>query len=230
RGVVATGNFFGVLGVRAGLGRLLTPEDDRLEGAHPVLVVGHDLWRGRFAADKAIVGREVRVNGEPYTVVGVAPEGFRGANALEDIQLYVPMAMQASLRPLEAESPLRRDSRWLSLIARLRPGMGLDPARMAVQQLARELQVRYPDSNRNQIASLFPTSRIGPRAYPALRLAAGLLMSIAAVVLFVATSNVANLLLARAVARRREIALRLALGCSRGRLVRQLLIESLLLA
>ncbi|MBI1875530.1 MAG: ABC transporter permease, partial [Acidobacteria bacterium] len=238
RGVIVTGNYFDVLGVGATRGRVFTPADDRMPGAHPVVVIAHDLWKRRFGGDPGLVGRDVTINARPYTVIGVTPEGFRGSNLLEDIGLYVPMMMQASVRPprggysgeMDPDLLNRRGSGWLTAIGRLRPGMGFDQAQAGLLTVARQLEQAYPDTNRNQIASVYPVSRIDPRADPALRAAAWLLMAVVGLVLLIATANVTNLLLARTVARRREIAMRLALGGSRARLIRQLLTESLLLA
>ncbi|MGH9336974.1 MAG: ABC transporter permease, partial [Vicinamibacteria bacterium] len=238
RGVIASGNFFEVLGVRAALGRVLTPEDDRARGGHPVVVLSHGLWQRRFGADPAIVGREIAVNGSPYVVVGVTAPGFRGPDVLESYELYVPMAMQTQVRPPRASfsgdmDPRlldRRGSSWLRLIGRLAPGIGIDEAAASLAAISNQLEREHPETNRGEAATLFPLAQIDPRGYPALRAAALLLMSVAALVLLVATANVTNLLLVRAVARRREIAVRLAMGVSRGRLVRHLLTESLLLS
>lgn len=238
RGLVATGNFFEVLGIEARLGRTFTPEDDRTEGGHAVVVLSDGIWVRRFGADPAMVGRTLRLNGRPYVVLGVLPRGFRGPDLLESYDVYVPMMMQAHLRPPRASfsgemNPdllERRDMSWLRALARLEAGIPLERAESQAVGISRRLEETYPETNHEETASLYPLERIDPRAYPWLTAIAALLLSVAALVLLVATANVTNLLLSHAISRGREIAIRLALGGSRGRLVRQMLTESFLLA
>jgi putative ABC transport system permease protein len=238
-GVIVAGNYFETLGARAALGRVISPEDDRTPNAHPVAVISHRLWRNRFGGAGDVVGREVALNGHRFTVIGVMPAGFEGAEILEKSDVYAPMMMQAVVRPpsagfsggmnpdLLSTRPARA---WLRMIGRLKPGVSIEQAQAGMSVIASQLEQAYPNENRGRIATVFPVSKIDPRGYKPLAMTAALLMSVVGMVLLIACANVANLLLARAFARRKEIAVRLAMGASRPRLVRQLLTESVLLA
>jgi hypothetical protein len=214
RGVIASGNFFQVLGVGVALGRTFTPEDDRNPGEHPVVVISNGLWQRRFGADPQAVGRAVSLNGRPYTVIGILPPGFRGPDVLESYDLYVPMMMQPYVRPpraafsgeMDPDLLNRRTASWLRGIGRLEPDVSLDQAQAAVSTLTAQLERAYPDGARDRIATLFPVRKIDPRGYPVLRGVATLLLAVAVLVLLVATANVTNLLLARALSRGRELA------------------------
>ena len=238
RGVIASGNFFEVLGVEAALGRVFHAEDDRAPGEHPILVLSHAFWQRRFGGDPSVVGREIDVNGRPFVVLGVTPRGFHGPLIFESFDLYVPMMMQAQVRPpragfsgeMDPDLLNRRSAGWLSAVGRLAPGAGIEEAEASLRSISARLEEEHPETNEGERASLYPLTKIDPRAYPMLRSVAVLLMSVALLVLLVATANVVNLLLVRAVSRRREIAVRLSLGGSRARLIRQHLTESLSLS
>ncbi len=238
RGVIASGNFFEILGVDAALGRVFTSADDRIPGENPVVVLSHSLWESRFGADPGIVGREISVNGHPYHLLGITPRGFHGPLIFESFEVYVPMAMQAQVRPprasfsgdMDPDLLKRRSSSWLSAVGRLAPEVSLEEAESSLRSISARLEEMHPETNRGERASLYPLTKIDPRAYAMLTSVAALLMCVSLLVLVVATANVVSLLLARAVARRREIAMRISLGGSRARLVRQLLTESILLA
>jgi len=237
-GLIVTGNYFDVLGVRPRVGRAFLPEEDTTPGGHPVAVVSHGLWQSRFGADPGVVGRKLLLNGQQFTVVGVAPADFNGADTGRTSDIYVPMAMQALVRPprggysgeMNPDLLSKRGPRWLDIVGRLKPGVTEEQAQAAMSTLAAQLSQSYPDTNREQTATVSPLAKGDPEQRGRLVSVAGLLLAVVGLVLLIACANVANLLLARAASRRKEISIRLALGASRGRLVRQLLTESLLLS
>ncbi|HEX5708964.1 MAG TPA: ABC transporter permease [Pyrinomonadaceae bacterium] len=237
-GQIVSGNFFDVLGVRAALGRTITTADDQTPGAHPVAVISHGLWQRRFGGDASVVGREISVNGHSFTIVGVLPAEFRSLEQGRTDDLYVPMMMQAVARPprggysgeMNPDLLQVRGNRWLWLIGRLKPGVTKEQAAAALAPVTQQQAELYPDTNRGRVSTLTRVVDGDPQERGSLLSVAGLLASVVGIVLLIACANVANLLLVRASARRKEIAVRLALGAGRGRLIRQLLTESLLLS
>ncbi|MGH9386726.1 MAG: ADOP family duplicated permease [Vicinamibacterales bacterium] len=227
---IVTANFFDVLGVGAVVGRTLTPADD-VPGAPAVAVMSHDYWKRRFNADPQVVGRQVRINAQPFTIVGVADAGFQGGESGLSYDLWVPTGSQSLVMPggdrLEA-----RGSRWLSLLARLAPGTSIDQARAELDSTIERMRATFASQNRyiEHRAAVFPLDQSPTGGVSVLRPVLLILMAVAVVVLLIACANLAGLLLARASARQREIAIRLSMGAGRWRIVQQLLVEGVVLA
>ncbi|MGH9403342.1 MAG: ADOP family duplicated permease, partial [Terriglobia bacterium] len=228
-GALTSANYFKVLGVKPVLGRGFLPEDETSPGGAPIVVISYALWRSHFASDPSAVGRTLQINRHNYTVVGVAPPHFQGcATGLRD-DVWIPLVMDREV--WGSNRPEDRGIFWLNVLGRLRPGVAREQAAEEMNLLMQQIAASTPNIERgpNQI-TLDPLWRspFGVNAY--LYRTLPLLLGLAAVLLLLACTNVANLLLVRLVSRRREIALRLAMGASRLQLVRQLMIESLVLA
>ncbi len=239
-GDLVSGNYFEVLGVRPAIGRVFNAADDRIPGGHPVALLSYGYWQRRFAGDPAVLNQTITVNGHPMTIVGVTAPGFSGLQVGTSSDVMVPLMMKPQMTPTWNDLDNRR-SRWLTVIGRLAPGV-------SVAEASAQMNVIYRQINEQEIKELrtpspafvqrFVSKRLellpGRRGLSRLRgqfsVALTVLMAMVGVVLLIACANVANLMLARTASRRKEIVVRLALGAGHGRIIRQQLVESVLLA
>jgi predicted permease len=227
----AKGDYFSALGLQPVLGRLFLPGEGETPGADPIVVLGYSYWQRRFNADPSIVGKSVNLNGQPVTIVGVAPKGFFGTFYIVESNIYVPLGMLPK-DPDTAKILTDRDERQLRVLAYVRPGVTNEQARASLQVIADRLEKEYPESNKDVKMAVLPEKLCRPEAGTASAwpMISTIFLGLVGLVLLVTCVNVTNLLLARASARSKEVAIRAALGAGRVRLFRQLLTESILLS
>lgn len=227
-GYEVSGNYFDTLGVQAVRGRVLHPGDDVKRGGHPVAVISYACWRGTFGGDPEIAGRKVKIGGMDYTIAGVTPASFIGTELILTPQIFVPLAMAEQIE----------QTKWLDdrgnqnalVVGRLKPGISRKSAEAAIHAISRELGSKYPKEDAGMSIVLSAPGMAGTMLRGAITGFSAVLMVVAGMVLLIACVNLASLLLARATDRRKETAVRLALGASRGQLLRQLMTESLTLS
>ena len=229
-GQLVSGNFFSVLGVRPLLGRWFLPEEDQTSGRDPVVVLSHSFWQQRLGSDPAVVGKLLTLNGHGFRVVGVTPGNFKGIETILEPDLWAPIMMQHEIHPGD-DLLSRRTSYWIYAVGRLKPGVASSQALAELNVLARQLAQAHPEGNKGWGAAVTPLTGVYD---PDFRRFIGplmmLLMTLVGLILLIACANAANLLLAQASNRSREMAIRAAIGASRGRLIRQVLTEAILLS
>ncbi len=226
-----SGNYFSALGLKPVLGRLFLPGEGESRGDAPYLVLAYSYWQMRFGGDRSVIGKEVRVDGKPATIVGVAPEGFHGTYSVLDMDGYLPLNMFVPGPEVEGLFTNRR-MRALRVMGRLKPGVKMAQAQSVASVIAERLAKQYADADKGVSVRVVPEtlSRPSPDVGTMIPAIAGLFLVLAAMVLLLACLNVGNILIARATVRQREMAIRSALGAGRGRLARQVLTEAILLA
>lgn len=231
-GLMVSANYFSTLGTPAAQGRVFRPDEDIGHGAHPVIVLSDGFWRGTFAADPQIVGKQVPVNGLNVTVVGVTPPRFRGLTPIVEPAFFIPLMQLAQVQPSTPGDPFESRNNFMDVTGRVRPGVSVAQATARVDAVNAQLRAERPDDYKNRGITVVPQPDMG--IHPSMRTAQVGLVSVVVVIvgilLLLACINVANLFLARANDRAREMAIRVALGAGRAALIRQMLVESVLYA
>jgi macrolide transport system ATP-binding/permease protein len=228
-GSIVSPNYFDALGIRPILGRGFAPDEGSGRNAHPVTVIGYQLWQDRFSGDPKIIGRTQILNGLPHTIVGVAPREFHGTFVGYAMQFWVPTSMQERFDPggYKLED---RGARWIEGFAKLKPGVTREQAQEEISAVARRLEAAFPATNRGRGVKLLPLWQTPFNKASELLPTLGITLAVVSLVLLIACANVSNLILVRSFGRQREITVRLAVGCGRGRLLQQLLTEGVILS
>ncbi len=228
-GSIVSANYFDAIGVRPILGRGFEPGEDSGQNAHPVTVISYQLWQRRFEGDPQIIGKTQRLNGVVHTIVGIAPEGFFGTFVGWRMQFWVPASMEGIFESggYKLED---RGARWIEAYVRLKPGVNREQAQQEISSVAKRLEGDYPDTNRGRGVMLWPLWETPFNNAGTLLPTLEIMLAVVVFVLLIACANVGNLLLVRSFARRHEMTVRLAIGAGRGRLLKQLLTEGLILS
>jgi predicted permease len=227
-GQLVSGNFFSMLGVRPVLGRAFLPEEDQTPGKYPVMIISYSLWNRLFARNPDVIGKQAQMSGHSFTIVGVTPESFAGVDLWSRPDVYLPMMMTAAVSPEGSDTLTHRSYRGCNLLGRLKRGVTIAQAQAEMDVIMSELEHEYPDSNKDTVAIL--RKEMSRRLENGAATPGFILMGLVVLVLMMACANVASLMMAKATSRIREISTQLALGASRGALVRSFLTESALLA
>jgi predicted permease len=227
-GQLISGNFFSMLGVQPVLGRTFLPEEDQTPGKYPVMIISYSLWNRLFARNPDVIGKQVQLSSHGFTIVGVTPESFAGVDLWSRPDVYLPTMMTAAVSPEGSDTLTHRTYRGCNLLGRLKPGVTMAQAQAEMDVIMSELEHEYPDSNKDTVAIL--RKEMSRRLENGAATPGFILMGLVVLVLMMACANVASLMMAKATSRIREISTQLALGASRGALVRSFLTESALLA